>query len=107
METNETSYDGGDLFNTITGKMHRDGWNSSMKNYDIKINESKCISCGSCVKLCPAKNLTISEKGQTVQTNGNCSVCLRCINSCPTYAIRMFSSKGKRTYKQYKGPDSQ
>ena len=106
METNEKSYDGGDLFNTTTGKMHRDGWKSSMNSYDIKINESECISCGKCVKLCPAGNLTISEKGQPVKTNGHCSVCLRCINSCPTYAIRMFSSKGKRAYKQYKGPEA-
>lgn len=104
IEANEKSYDGGDLFNIATGKIQRYGWKKSMANYEIKINKSKCISCYKCVELCPAKNLSISEKGEPVKTNGNCSVCLRCINSCPTFAIRMFSSNGKSEYKKYKGP---
>lgn len=104
IEKNEKFYDGGDIFNVVTGKMHRGGWKGAMDKYDIKINESKCISCGKCVKLCPANNLSISEKGQPVKTNGNCSVCLRCINNCPTYAIRMFSTKAESKYRQYKGP---
>lgn len=106
IEEGNRDFDGNDFFNLKTGKLHRDGWKKSMKNYDIKINESKCISCGQCVKLCPAKNLSIEEKGQPVKTNGNCSVCLRCINACPTLAIRMFSKHGSRQFRQYHGPTS-
>ncbi len=105
IESNEKSYDGDGYFATTAGKMNRDGGKSSMDKFDVKINESKCISCGKCVKLCPTHNLTISEKGQPVKTNGNCSVCLRCVNNCPTYAIRVFSDKAKKPYKQYKGPN--
>ncbi|WP_105615454.1 EFR1 family ferrodoxin [Vallitalea okinawensis] len=104
IEKNEKHYDGGDLFNVVTGKMHRGGWRGAMDKYGIHINESICTSCGICVRLCPANNLHIAEKGQPVKTNNNCSVCLRCINNCPNDAIRMFSTKTKSKYRQYKGP---
>lgn len=98
-------FDGSSIVSVIAGKSQRLSWISSMGNYDVKINEKKCVSCGVCVKVCPANNLSINEKGDPAKVNGNCSVCLRCMNNCPTCAIRMFSSKGSSKYKQYKGPE--
>lgn len=106
IEKGEKSYDGNGFVSVIAGKSQRIGWISSMGKYDVKINEDKCISCGVCVKVCPANNLSIDTKGSPAKVNGNCSVCLRCMNNCPTCAIRMFSSKGISEYKKYKGPDN-
>jgi len=89
-------------FHRFLGKLENKPNKKAMGKYDVKINHSLCIKCGKCIKLCPTQNLEFQSDELTVK--GKCTICLRCINACPSCAIRIFSAKGKRPYKQYKGP---
>ncbi len=53
---------------------------------DISIDRGKCISCGYCLKLCPAGNLC--SAGDTINTRGTCILCLRCYSFCPAMAVK-------------------
>lgn len=104
IERGTKKLEGSDIFNGIGGSFQRLN-KGMMHRYDIKINKEACIRCGKCVKLCPTKNLTLPGNGDAVETHGNCTVCLRCINNCPAYAIRMMNPKKDKPFSQYKGPD--
>ena len=45
----------------------------------------KCTTCGLCAKICPTKNITITEN-KPVWKN-HCTQCLACIHRCPARAI--------------------
>lgn len=66
---------------------------SKTKNYtgSSKIRHDVCIGCGKCEKLCPMKNIRISE-GKAVSRN-MCALCYRCFSSCPQKAITILGSK--------------
>jgi NAD-dependent dihydropyrimidine dehydrogenase PreA subunit len=61
----------------------------------LEIDKDKCIKCGKCEKLCPAKSIRIDPK---LKINNDCTFCQRCINTCPKNA---FLYKGE-TVDQYK-----
>ncbi|PHV70772.1 iron-sulfur protein [Sporanaerobium hydrogeniformans] len=69
------------------------------KNYSnkLKIDIQKCIGCGSCVQLCPMKNLAILN--QKAEQKGRCTMCYRCISNCPKQAITLL---GKTLHEQCK-----
>lgn len=75
---------------------------SKLRN-DMGIDKEKCTNCGFCYSNCPSGN--IYEKNGEVLTCGNCILCLRCYNYCPTHAITY--RKLKHNIKRgipYKGP---
>lgn len=55
--------------------------------------EDKCISCGTCEKVCPVGDIKMAsthdkEKKEPIwQHNGNCLTCFTCYHHCPTHAI--------------------
>ena len=53
----------------------------------FKIKKDKCIDCGKCIKICPAKN--ISVKDGKIKFGGNCIMCTRCSFNCPANAINI------------------
>ena len=57
----------------------------------------KCISCGTCVKVCPLQNITV-EEGHP-KWNGNCTMCMACYHYCPVNAIQY--GKGTEGKGQY------
>lgn len=63
------------------------------KNYTnkLKIDSQKCIGCGKCVKLCPMKNIELTD-GSAVSGN-QCTMCYRCVNHCPKQAITLLGKK--------------
>ncbi len=61
----------------------------------LKIHAEACVGCGTCVKLCPMKNLAL-EDGVAVP-GGRCTMCYRCIAACPKQAITLL---GKRVVEQ-------
>lgn len=69
------------------------------KNYSskLKIDASKCVGCGKCVKLCPMQNITLSNK--LAEASNQCTMCYRCVNDCPKQAITLL---GKHVVEQSK-----
>lgn len=64
------------------------------KNAQSYIVNAKCNKCGTCAKVCPAKNITVSNK---VDFSYHCEACLACAHLCPQNAIHLKNEKsGKR-----------
>ena len=70
------------------------------KMFPLAIDPGKCRHCGTCVRLCPVKNLTMSDKG--IPEHGNsCILCQRCFEFCPAGAITIGNKKAV-TYRALK-----
>lgn len=74
-----------------------DIWKSKLfqKIVKFKTQENKCIKCGLCAKICPAKNIGLEGIYPTFKAQ-NCQICMRCISYCPQKAIKSFLIK--KTY---------
>jgi ferredoxin len=59
----------------------------------------KCNKCGVCAKVCPAKNIFVSEN---VNFGKTCEGCLACTHLCPQNAIQL---KGQRSEKRWLHPE--
>ncbi|QNM05164.1 EFR1 family ferrodoxin [Qiania dongpingensis] len=61
------------------------------KGYSDRLKiSSACIGCGICSSLCPMKNLSIVN-GKAIPA-GKCTMCYRCISSCPKQAITLLGT---------------
>ncbi|MDW2798012.1 EFR1 family ferrodoxin [Clostridium boliviensis] len=49
------------------------------------VNETRCVSCGKCVELCPLNNIILTD-GKPIWGN-DCTHCMACLHRCPTEAI--------------------
>lgn len=56
----------------------------------LKISDS-CIGCGLCASNCPMGNLSI-QNGKAVNF-GKCTMCYRCISTCPKKAITLLGKE--------------
>ncbi len=65
------------------------------------VDESKCVKCGTCAKICPVKN--IEFKDGKITFSNKCYLCLRCVHQCPTEAINI--GKFTKNTVRWKGPD--
>ncbi|MBR1737635.1 MAG: EFR1 family ferrodoxin [Firmicutes bacterium] len=45
-----------------------------------------CVCCGVCAKVCPANNITVTDK---VRFSDRCEVCYACLHNCPQNAIHL------------------
>jgi L-aspartate semialdehyde sulfurtransferase ferredoxin len=56
----------------------------------IEVDTEKCISCGSCVALCPVEAITLAEDRSVVFNKEKCvgSTCSACVDACPARAIK-------------------
>jgi ferredoxin len=56
----------------------------------IEVDAEKCISCGSCVALCPVEAITMAEDSSVVFNQDKCvgSTCSACVDACPSRAIK-------------------
>ena len=52
---------------------------------DYIVNDN-CTRCGICAKVCPADNITVTDK---VHFANKCEVCHACLHNCPQNAIHM------------------
>ena len=57
----------------------------------FKVDDEKCIRCGTCVSVCPMNNIEIVD--EKVTWNHNCECCLACIHWCPKTAIEHMKTK--------------
>ncbi|MBP7462093.1 MAG: 4Fe-4S binding protein [Candidatus Delongbacteria bacterium] len=54
--------------------------------FDIRIDQSKCIHCGNCIRQCPT--LSIDEPSLSAgKTLISCTKCGRCVDICPSHAV--------------------
>ncbi len=55
----------------------------------VKIDETKCMKCGTCKSVCPLGVYEMDEKtGYPKPDNSKCVSCGLCINMCPCEAIK-------------------
>ncbi len=62
----------------------------------FKVDNEKCIRCGTCVSVCPMNNIEIVD--DKVTWNHNCECCLACIHWCPRNAIEHMNTHGIPRY---------
>jgi len=52
----------------------------------IRCDESKCVHCGRCVKVCPMDVDMLNDRRN--RKNGTeCILCLKCVHECPKKAL--------------------
>jgi len=56
-----------------------------------EIDAVKCVSCGACIQVCPAKVMSMKKKRIVVDYSG-CISCFCCQESCPSSAIEVKKS---------------
>lgn len=64
---------------------------------NFKVDETRCVKCGKCVKDCPTENIKLENKN--VSFNSHCISCVRCFHRCPFNAI-MYKEKHFEQYKK-------
>jgi ferredoxin len=61
--------------------------------YIAHVNEKWCVSCGTCVKVCPSGAISV-YKGIFANVDKNiCIGCKKCAKSCPASVIFMTSKE--------------
>lgn len=56
------------------------------------IDGTRCVGCGTCAHVCPARLITLSEIDDRLVLEASfarCTYCARCAESCPTGAFQM------------------
>ena len=56
---------------------------------EYMIDKKKCISCGTCVAICPVGAISFDKDGKAVIDRTKCIRCGACQASCPVEAIKV------------------
>lgn len=54
----------------------------------IKCDESKCVSCGKCKKVCPM-NVDMTDNSRKRINGTECILCMECVENCPKEALKL------------------
>ena len=93
----------------IMGTKRMEQW--MLRTFRPTVNEAKCIGCGICSRVCPMRNITLTDREESTTNNTqlaaigpHCTACLACLHACPQQAIEACA---KTTIKdrQYRHPD--
>lgn len=53
----------------------------------VRVDETKCIKCGKCRRLCPM-NVDVPDNSRRRQHGTECILCMRCVDECPQKALK-------------------
>ena len=53
----------------------------------IHCDESKCVHCGKCLKVCPM-DVEVNNESRKRKNGTECILCHECVKACPTKALR-------------------
>lgn len=67
----------------------------------IKFDAGRCIECGTCTKVCPRGNFSLTDGG--LQYSGKCEFCLACIHNCAQHALSLERERNKDA--RYRHPE--
>lgn len=67
----------------------------------FRVDAGKCVSCGTCERVCPTGNISLSGSAKQPVWHGSCINCLACYHSCPTKCIEF--GKVTRRKGHYRG----
>ncbi|MCQ2742421.1 MAG: EFR1 family ferrodoxin [Bacilli bacterium] len=71
-----------------------------INSFFYRVDKTKCVKCGICVKNCPTQNIAYNKKGN-IKFKHNCLMCMRCSLNCPKDAIRIGFLEGWRVNGPY------
>lgn len=54
-----------------------------------KIDNEKCVECGTCIAICPGEVFEIKHEKSEVVRPDSCTGCGECIENCPNEAISL------------------
>jgi len=61
----------------------------TLKMKNIKVDEEKCDTCGTCVKFCPTGAIRVEEGQKATIDTDSCIGCGACVNVCPEGAVEL------------------
>ncbi len=91
--------DGLSFFAHIAGLFGQRLWcGGKTKHYygGIKRQQELCVGCGRCVRMCPMKNIKISDK-KAVSAD-KCTMCYRCMSFCARKAVTILGNEVVKPY---------
>jgi len=101
---NQPKLEGNHFVGHLLGDTQRKHVDDLLVGFNEKLycEDSKCVNCGKCAKICPVNNINNKEKGVAFQ--GKCAVCMRCYHFCPTQAINVTSdSLDNKKWPRFRG----
>lgn len=57
---------------------------------EIAYFSSSCVQCGSCLRACPERALSVQDDGKIIRDPELCKKCGKCVTACNFNAMRMF-----------------
>ncbi len=56
--------------------------------FRIRLDETKCIGCGKCERVCPM-NVEVPSNSRKKKNATDCILCMKCVDECPKNALRL------------------
>ncbi len=82
----------------IMGTERMEQW--MLRTFRPAVNETQCVGCGTCARVCPVRNITVDEKAAI---GPHCTACLACLHACPHQAIMVGEKTAPKAH-QYRHP---
>ena len=61
---------------------------SYLSLFRIQVDETKCVSCGKCEKVCPM-DVEVPSNSRKKKHATECILCMRCVEECPKHALKL------------------